>query len=96
MDKASVISSDTHNAWTEFVSDKLKNKLFELKSDNGIVPLGTVDEIVQLFVNDIEKLGNTLKEMKDAAADMGLKWHDYDAGEDAWEDERKGRWVKRD
>lgn len=96
MDKASVISSDTHHAWAEFVSDTLKNKLFELKSDNGIVPLGTVDEIVQLFVNDIEKLGNTLKEMKDAAADMGLKWHDYDAGEDAWEDEHKGRWVKRD
>ena len=31
-----------------------------MKSDNGMVPLGTVDEIVQLFVNDIEKIGNAL------------------------------------
>lgn len=61
MNKASVISSDTHNAWTEFVSDELKDKLFKLKSDNGMVPLGTVDEIVQLFVNDIEKIGNALE-----------------------------------
>ena len=35
-----------------------------------------------------------INEMKAAAADIGLKWHDYDAGEDAWEDEHKGRWVK--
>lgn len=32
--------------------------------------------------------------MKEAAADIGLKWHDYDAGEDAWEDVHKGRWAK--
>ena len=36
-----------------------------------------------------------IKEMKDAAADIGLKWHDYDSGEDAWEDQHKGKWVKR-
>lgn len=50
------------HVWTEFVSDELKDKLFNLKSDNGMVPLGTVDEIIQLFVNDIEKLGNALKQ----------------------------------
>ena len=48
------------HVWTEFVSDELKDKLFKLKSDNGMVPLGTVDEIVQLFVNDIERIGNAL------------------------------------
>ena len=49
------------HVWLEFVSDELKDKLFKLKSDNGMVPLGTVDEIVQLFVNDIEKIGNALE-----------------------------------
>lgn len=49
------------HVWLEFVSDELKDKLFKLKSDNGMVSLGTVDEIVQLFVNDIEKIGNALE-----------------------------------
>ena len=55
----------THHVWTEFVSDELKDKIFKLKSDNGMVPLGTVDEIVQLFVNDIEKIGNALEEERE-------------------------------
>ena len=33
-----------------------------------------------------------IKEMEEAAADIGLKWKDYDAGEDAWEDQHKGKW----
>lgn len=49
------------HVWLEFVSTELKDKLFKLKSDNGMVPLETVDEIVQLFVNDIEKIGNALE-----------------------------------
>lgn len=53
------------HVWTEFVSDELKDKLFKLKSDNGMVPLGTVDEIVQLFVNDIEKIGNALEKERE-------------------------------
>lgn len=44
--------------WTDLVSDELKEMLFNLKSDNGFVPLGTVDKLIQLFVNDIERLGN--------------------------------------
>ena len=62
----------THHVWTEFVSDELKDKIFKLKSDNGMVPLGTVDEIVQLFVNDIEKIGNALE--KDSNK---MIWHPY-------------------
>lgn len=42
----------------------------------------------------LEEYESRIKEMKDAAADIGLKWHDYDAGEDAWEDTHKGKWVK--
>lgn len=53
------------HVWIEFVSDELKDKLFKLKSDNGMVPLGTVDEIVQLFVNDIEKIGNALEKERE-------------------------------
>lgn len=44
--------------WTDLVSDELKDMIFKLKSDNGFVPLGTVDKLIQLFVNDIERLGN--------------------------------------
>lgn len=44
--------------WTDLVSDELKDMLINLKSDNGFVPLGTVDKLIQLFVNDIERLGN--------------------------------------
>ena len=40
----------------------------------------------------LEEQESLINEMKDAAADIGLKWHDYDAGEDAWEDQHKGKW----
>ena len=42
----------------------------------------------------LEEQENLIKEMKEAAAAIGLEWHDYDAGEDAWEDKHKGKWVK--
>ncbi len=45
-------------------------------------------------LDKLEEQEALIKEMKEAAADMGLKWHDYDAGEDAWEDTHKGKWVK--
>ena len=60
------------HVWTEFVSDELKDELFKLKSDNGMVPLGTVDKIVQLFVNDIEKIGNALEKESNK-----MIWHTY-------------------
>ena len=60
-----IIGKNPKHVWTEFVSDELKDKLFKLKSDNGMVPLGTVDEIVQLFVNDIEKIGNALEKERE-------------------------------
>lgn len=45
-------------------------------------------------LDKLEEQEALIKEMKDAAADIGLKWHDYDAGEDAWEDQHTGKWVK--
>lgn len=50
----------TNHPWTEFASEELKQALFNLKSDNGNVPLAVVDRIVQLFTEDIEMLGNNL------------------------------------
>lgn len=44
----------------------------------------------------LEEQESLINEMKEAAADMGFKWHDYDAGEDAWEDEHKGKWIKKE
>lgn len=45
-------------------------------------------------LNKLEEQESRIKEMKEAAVDIGLKWQDYDAGEDAWEDLHKGKWVK--
>ncbi|MEE3391646.1 MAG: hypothetical protein VZR28_10765 [Candidatus Cryptobacteroides sp.] len=42
----------------------------------------------------LEEQESLIKEMKEAAAAIGLKWRDYDAGEDAWEDKHEGKWVK--
>ena len=52
------METTSKKVWTELVSDELKDMLVNLKSDNGFVPLGTVDKLIQLFVNDIERLGN--------------------------------------
>jgi indole-3-glycerol phosphate synthase len=46
-------------------------------------------------LDKLEEQEALIKEMKKAAADMGLKWHDYDAGEDAWEDQHTGKWISK-
>jgi hypothetical protein len=53
-----------------------------------------VREMCKSVLDKLEEQEILIKEMKDAAADIGLKWQDYDAGEDAWEDSHKGKWVK--
>lgn len=45
-------------------------------------------------LDKLEEQESLINEMKDAAIDIGFKWHEYDAGEDAWEDTHKGKWVK--
>lgn len=52
-----------------------------------------IREMCRDVLDKLEEQEALINEMKEAAADMGLKWHDYDAGEDAWEDSHKGRWV---
>lgn len=47
------------------------------------------------FLAKLEEKELRIKEMQDAAADIGLKWHDYDAGEDAWEDKHTGKWARK-
>ena len=39
---------------------------------------------------------HTELEEKCAKLEQGYVWHDYDAGEDSYEDSHEGRWVKRD
>lgn len=48
----------------------------------------------QDVLDKLEEQEALIKEMKEAAAAIGFKWQDYDAGEDAWEDTHKGKWVK--
>lgn len=45
-------------------------------------------------LDKLEEQESLIEEMEEAAADIGFKWHEYDAGEDAWEDEHKGKWIK--
>lgn len=52
-----------------------------------------IREMCKSVLDKLEEQESLIKEMKEAAADIGLKWHDYDAGEDAWEDQHKGKWV---
>lgn len=42
-----------------------------------------IREMCKDALDKLEEQESRIKEMKDAAADIGLKWHDYDAGEDA-------------
>jgi indole-3-glycerol phosphate synthase len=53
-----------------------------------------IREMCKSVLDKLEEQEALIKEMKEAAATMGLKWHDYDAGEDAWEDQHKGKWIK--
>ena len=53
-----------------------------------------VREMCKDVLDKLEEQEALIKEMKDAAADIGFKWQEYDAGEDAWEDTHKGKWVK--
>lgn len=53
-----------------------------------------VRQMCKDVLDKLEEQEALINEMKAAAADIGLKWHDYDAGEDAWEDSHKGKWVK--
>lgn len=51
-------------------------------------------EMCKDVLDKLEEYESLIQEMKEAAADIGLKWHDYDAGEDAWEDSHKSKWIK--
>ena len=52
-------------------------------SENGFCT--SEDEVKQAFLDGL-KAGSQLDEV----------WHDYDAGEDCYEDSHEGRWVKRE
>lgn len=51
-----------------------------------------LEQKVGVLLAKLEGQDARIKEMEEAAADIGLKWKDYDAGEDAWEDQHKGKW----
>lgn len=53
-----------------------------------------IREMCRDVLDKLEEQESLINKMKEAAADIGLKWHEYDPGEDAWEDTHKGKWVK--
>ena len=80
-----VLSSDCMNRNLKLCQLQMYRELLSIKMSTS----GSNDVLAKL-----EEQERRIKEMKDAAADIGLKWHDYDAGEDAWEDKHNGKWAK--
>ena len=54
-----------------------------------------IRQMCEDVLTKLEEQEALINVMKEAAADMGLEWHDYDAGEDAWEDTHKVKWIKK-
>jgi hypothetical protein len=52
-------------------------------------------DVMKSTITDYEKENAELKEQKEML-EKGYVWHDYDAGEDCYEDTHEGKWVKRD
>jgi hypothetical protein len=65
--------------------DEMKNK----------ISMALKDPILQQGFEIICKENAELKEQKEML-EKGYVWHDYDAGEDCYEDTHEGKWVKRD
>ncbi len=53
-----------------------------------------IREMCKDVLDKLEEQESLIKEMKEAASNIGFQWQDYDAGEDAWEDSHIGKWVK--
>jgi hypothetical protein len=47
------------------------------------------------YIKELQEENAELKEQKEML-EKGYVWHDYDAGEDCYEDTHEGKWVKRD
>lgn len=80
-----VLSSDCMNRNLKLCQLQMYRELLSIKMSTSC----SNDVLAKL-----EEQERRIKEMKDAAADIGLKWQDYDAGEDALEDKHNGKWAK--
>ena len=73
---------------------RLRSELNRRKDEQYLTFQINIRDMCKDALDKLEEQESLIKEMKDAAFDIGLKWHDYDAGEDAWEDTHKGKWIK--
>ncbi len=48
----------------------------------------------QDVLDKLEEQEALIKNMREDAKRIGYTWHEYDAGEDCWEDTHKGKWIK--
>lgn len=78
------------------IKDKIRDAVRFFNED--FVPLtdAEIRDMCKDVFPQLEGQEALIRQMKEAAARIGLKWHDYDAGEDAWEDSHKGKWVKEE
>ena len=79
---------------TEEIKRGLRAEIKKRENEQYATFQCNVRQMCKDVLTKLEEQESLINEMKDAAADIGLKWHDYDAGEDAWEDTHKGKWIK--
>jgi indole-3-glycerol phosphate synthase len=79
---------------TEEIKRGLRAEIKKRENEQYATFQCNVRQMCKDVLTKLEEQESLINEMKAAAADIGLKWHDYDAGEDAWEDQHTGKWVK--
>lgn len=76
------------------IKRRLRSEFKRRKDEQYLTFQINIRDMCKDALDKLEEQESLIKEMKDAAADIGLKWQDYDAGEDAWEDTHTGKWAK--
>ena len=76
------------------IKQRLRSEVKRRKDEQYLTFQINIRDMCKDALDKLEEQESLIKEMKEAAAAIGLEWHDYDAGEDAWEDKHKGKWVK--
>ncbi len=76
------------------IKQRLRSEFKRRKDEQYLTFQINIRDMCKDALDKLEEQESLIKEMKDAAADIGLMWQEYDAGEDAWEDQHTGKWAK--
>ena len=76
------------------IKQRLRSEVKRRKDEQYLTFQINIRDMCKDALDKLEEQESLIKEMKDAAADIGLMWQEYDAGEDACEDQHTGKWAK--